>query len=66
MSRTSDHTPVALYARISSDRQDVDLSVSAQLGRSGTTHARTATLSSASTWTRPRAAESPTALSSAR
>ena len=27
-----DYTPVALYARVSSDRQDVDLSVSAQLG----------------------------------
>ena len=25
-----DYTPVALYARVSSDRQDVDLSVSAQ------------------------------------
>ena len=25
------HTPVALYARVSSDRQDIDLSVSAQL-----------------------------------
>ena len=27
----TDLTPVALYARVSSDRQDVDLSVSAQL-----------------------------------
>ena len=26
-----DYTPVALYARVSSDRQDVDLSVAAQL-----------------------------------
>ena len=26
-----DFTPVALYARVSSDRQDVDLSISAQL-----------------------------------
>ena len=26
-----DRTPVALYARVSSDRQDVDLSVAAQL-----------------------------------
>ena len=26
-----DHTPAALYARVSSDRQDVDLSVAAQL-----------------------------------
>ncbi len=31
MSERHDHTPVALYARVSSDRQDVDLSVSAQL-----------------------------------
>ena len=31
MNQTNDHTPVALYARVSSDRQDVDLSVSAQL-----------------------------------
>ena len=27
----SPHTPVALYARVSSDRQDVDLSIAAQL-----------------------------------
>ena len=26
-----DYTPAALYARVSSDRQDVDLSVAAQL-----------------------------------
>ena len=31
MDDRTDHTPVALYARVSSDRQDVDLSVSAQL-----------------------------------
>ncbi len=31
MSNQYDATPVALYARVSSDRQDVDLSVSAQL-----------------------------------
>ena len=31
MNQTNDYTPVALYARVSSDRQDVDLSVSAQL-----------------------------------
>ena len=31
MSRNTDLTPVALYARVSSDRQDVDLSVAAQL-----------------------------------
>ena len=27
----TDYTPMALYARVSSDRQDVDLSISAQL-----------------------------------
>ena len=31
MNQTTDYTPAALYARVSSDRQDVDLSVSAQL-----------------------------------
>ena len=31
MNQTNDYTPVALYARVSSDRQDVDLSVAAQL-----------------------------------
>ena len=31
MSSRHDYTPVALYARVSSDRQDVDLSVAAQL-----------------------------------
>ncbi len=31
MNNRSDYTPVALYARVSSDRQDVDLSVAAQL-----------------------------------
>ena len=31
MSERHDPTPVALYARVSSDRQDVDLSVAAQL-----------------------------------
>ena len=31
MNDISDYTPVALYARVSSDRQDVDLSVAAQL-----------------------------------
>ena len=29
--RQEGYTPAALYARVSSDRQDVDLSVSAQL-----------------------------------
>ena len=31
MSNRHDYTPVALYARVSSDRQDVDLSIAAQL-----------------------------------
>ena len=31
MNQHADYTPVALYARVSSDRQDVDLSISAQL-----------------------------------
>ena len=31
MNDRTDHTPAALYARVSSDRQDVDLSVSAQM-----------------------------------
>ncbi|MCY4528865.1 MAG: hypothetical protein OXD46_07565 [Chloroflexi bacterium] len=31
MSERHDYTPVALYARVSSDRKDVDLSVAAQL-----------------------------------
>ncbi len=31
MNQNTDYTPAALYARVSSDRQDVDLSVSAQL-----------------------------------
>ena len=31
MNQNTDYTPVALHARVSSDRQDVNLSVSAQL-----------------------------------
>ena len=31
MNELHDYTPVALYARVSSDRQDVDLSVAAQM-----------------------------------
>ena len=31
MNQNTDYTPAALYARVSSDRQDVDLSISAQL-----------------------------------
>ena len=39
MTARTDYTPVALYARVSSDRQDVDLSVAAQL-RALRDHAR--------------------------
>ena len=39
MNDRNDYTPVALYARVSSDRQDVDLSVAAQL-RALRDHAR--------------------------
>ena len=31
MNQLTDYTPAALYARVSSDRQDVDLSVAAQM-----------------------------------
>ena len=66
MNQMTTLTPAALYARVSSDRQDVDLSVSAQLRALGTTPTRTATSSPANTWTRPRAARSPTGPSFAR
>ena len=66
MSNRHDFTPVALYARVSSDRQDVTCPWPRSCGRSGTMRTRTATSSSASTWTRPRADASPTAPSSAR
>ena len=39
MSNRNDATPAALYARVSSDRQDVDLSVAAQLRALSTTAA---------------------------
>ena len=39
MAERHDYTPAALYARVSSDRQDVDLSVAAQL-RALRDHAR--------------------------
>ena len=62
MNQNTDYTPVALYARVSSDRQDVDLSVAAQLqGAPGLRTRRTATWSPASTWTRPRAVATLTA-----
>ena len=59
-------TPAALYARVSSDRQDVDLSVAAQL-RALKDYAKANGYSApASTWTRPREAASPTGPSSGR
>ena len=59
-------TPAALYARVSSDRQDVDLSVSAQL-RALKDYARANAIPSpASTWMRPRAAGWRTGPSSGR
>ena len=66
MKLQDDYTPAALYARVSSDRQDVDLSVAAQLRALRDTQRRTATSSPASTWTRPRAGASPTGPSSGR
>ena len=59
-------TPAALYARVSSERQDVDLSVSAQL-RALKDYAKSNGYSvAASSWTRPRAAAWPTGPSSGR
>ena len=55
MSERNDRTPAALYARVSSDRQDVDLSVSAQMRALRDYADKTATRSSGSTWTRRRA-----------
>ena len=52
MNQTNDYTTVALYARVSSDRQDVDSPWQPNCGRSGTTPRRTATPSQGSTWTR--------------
>ena len=67
MNQNTDYTPVALYARVSSERQDVDLSVAGQL-RALRDYAEKngSTSSPASTWTRPRTAVSPTAPSPAR
>ena len=66
MNERYDLTPAALYARVSSDRQDVDLSVAAQLRALQGLRRQERLLSSpASTWTRPRAAASPTGPSSA-
>ena len=66
MTERLDLTPVALYARVSSDRQDVTCPSPPSLGRSGTTPRSTTTWSPESTWTRPRAAASPTGPSSRR
>ncbi len=61
-----DSIPAALYARVSSDRQDVDLSVAASFVRSATTPRRTATPWPVNTSTRPRAGVSLTDPSSAK
>ena len=66
MNQIPSYTPAALYARVSSDRQDVDLSVAAQLRALRDYAEKTATWSPASTWTRPRAGAAPTGRSSAR
>ena len=55
MNHSADITPAALYARLSSDRQDLDLSVSAQLRALRDYADATATPSPASTRPRPRA-----------
>jgi DNA invertase Pin-like site-specific DNA recombinase len=51
--------PAALYARVSSDRQDVDLSVAAQLRARRDYADKNGYLGSAGTSTRPRADASP-------
>ena len=66
MKQQDDYTPVALYARVSSDRQDVDLSVSAQLRALRDYAQKHGYLSPANTWTRLRAGASPTGPSSKR
>ncbi len=66
MNQFTSYTPVALYARVSSDRQDVDLSISAQLRALRDYARKNGYIVPASTWTRPRADASPTAPSSAR
>ena len=60
-----DHTPAALYARVSSDRQDVDLSVAAQLRALRDYAEKNGYLVARDSSTRPRAAVSPTGRSSA-
>ena len=66
MSKQNDEMPAALYARVSSDRQDVDLSVAAQLRALRDYADKNGTWWSASTSTRPRADASPIGPSSAR
>ena len=65
MSERYDLTPAALYARVSSDRQDVDLSVAGQLRALRDYAEKNGYVVAASTSTRPRAAASPTGPSSA-
>ena len=59
-------TLVALYARVTSDRQNVDLSVAAQMRGLRDYARKNGYPSPASTSTRPRAHISPTARSPAR
>lgn len=62
---TTERTPVSLYARVSSDRQDVDPPAQPSSGLSATTQARMTMSSRASLSTRPKAIKSLTDLSSA-
>ena len=66
MNDKTDYTLAALYARVSSDRQDVDLSVSAQLRALRDYAEKNGYIVAREYVTRPRAGASPTALSSAR
>ena len=69
MSKTSknkDLTPAALYARVSSDRQDVDLSVAAQLRALRDYAERNGYLVFREYIDEPRVDAAPNALSSAR
>ena len=66
MTERQNPTTAAVYARVSSDRQDVDLSVAAQLRALRDYAQKNNYAIVASTSTRPRADVSPTGHSSAR
>ncbi len=55
MTQKDSYTTAALYARVSSDRQDVDLSISAQLRALRDYADKNDYRSAGSTWTRRRA-----------